>query len=465
MRRRKTNKPDKPRRKSDVERFRLAEKELYDRGRALRKKCPRGSHAVLEIAPRDPVDIHIGLAKGRIDELLPIRYERILESAFTHFRGSAAIMAHDLAQTPATGLDIQICGDCHLLNFGGFATPERKIIFDINDFDETVCGPWEWDVKRLAASIAVAATDDGIPEKESRKLTRKAVMRYAESLRRYARKSALQLWYADIAFDDMVRSSKDPFLKKRQQKRLEQATERTPHEKEFSKMTVEKNGKIQIAENPPLLYHLDKKRQETFMGRAQDALSRYKKTLSDDRQVLLENYVLKDVAMKIVGVGSVGTYCGIFLMVSETGDPLFLQFKEAWPSVCEPYLKDKPESDNGRRIVHAQRLMQSASDIFLGFTSDGNGHDYYIRQMRDAKIKPELGAMGAKGFGHYTEFCARALAQAHARSGQAAVIAGYLGSGKKFARAITDFASAYEKLNEADYRALRNAAADGLLKS
>jgi len=450
---------------SDMERFRQAACERYDYGRSLRKRCPRKSHSALGFGPRDPVKIHLELAKGRIDELLPIRYERILESPFAHFRGSAAIMARDLSAQSATGLDIQICGDCHLLNFGGFATPERKIIFDINDFDETIAGPWEWDLKRLAASIVIAARDKGFSKRKGRKLARYAVDRYTSAIRKCAGMSALQLWYADIAFDDMVQSAKDPLLKKSEQKKLEREMNRTPHEREFSKMTVEKNGLVQIADNPPLLYHLDKRHQAAFMRRATEALELYKQTLSEDRQALLENYTLKDVAMKVVGVGSVGTYCGIFLLVSETGNPLFLQFKQAYPSVCEPYVKTKPDGNHGRRVVTGQRLMQSASDIFLGFTSDEKGNDYYLRQMRDVKIKPVIETMGAKGFRHFIGFCARALAQAHARSGEAASIAGYIGKGNKFAHAIADFSVGYARQNKRDYKALAAAVAEGILNT
>lgn len=449
---------------TNLQQVKQTRKDQYAFGRSLRKNCSRKSHGKFIVIQRDPVKLHIERTKGRIEELLPIRYQRILESPFTHFRGAAGIMATDLGSQKSTELHIQICGDCHLLNFGGFATPERNIIFDINDFDETAVAPWEWDLKRLAASFAIAARHKAFSKIKCKEIAEIVVASYTENMNKYARMSALQVWYEDISFEDMIKSGNDLLSKKLDQKRLEKASERTPHEKEFEKMTEVKDGKARIIDNPPLIYHLEYSKQETFLNRAENAFLRYIETLPDDRKILLENYKIQDVAVKVVGVGSIGTWCGIILLLSESGDPLFLQFKEAYQSVLTPFTAESEYPHHGQRVVNGQRLMQSASDIFLGWTSDDNGRYYYVRQMRDAKIKPVIETMNYKNLMHYATSCGWALAQAHARTGKAAAISGYIGKNDKFKKAIGCFSLAYTKQNNKDYHTLLTAVEKGIIK-
>lgn len=448
----------------NLQQLKQTRKDQYNFGRSLRKNCSRTSHGKFSITERNVADLHIERTKGRIEELLPIRYQRILESPFTHFRGAAGIMANDLGHRKSTTLNIQICGDCHLMNFGGFATPERNIIFDINDFDETAIAPWEWDLKRLAASFTIAASHKALSKSKCKEIAKIVVASYTKNMRKYAKMSALQVWYEDIRFEDMIKSSNDNLSKKLDQKRLEKASERTPHEKEFEKMTEVRDGKARILDNPPLIYHLEGSRQEDFMHRAENAFLRYKESLPDDRKVLLENYKIQDVAVKVVGVGSVGTWCGIILLLSDSGDPLFLQFKEAYESVVTPFTAKSEYVHHGQRVVNGQRLMQSASDIFLGWTTDDSGRNYYIRQMRDAKIKPVIETMNFKNLVHYAKSCGWALAQAHARTGKAAAIAGYIGKSDKFKKAIGRFSQVYSRQNNKDYHALLTAVKQGIIK-
>ncbi|KFF02920.1 DUF2252 domain-containing protein [Flavobacterium reichenbachii] len=448
----------------NLKQLKQTRKDQYAFGRSLRKNCSRASHGKFQVTERNVAELHIERTRGRIEELLPIRYQRILESPFTHYRGAAGIMAADLGVQKSTALQIQICGDCHLMNFGGFATPERNIIFDINDFDETAVAPWEWDLKRLAASFTIAARHKGFSKAKSKKIAEIVVSSYAKNMRKYAEMSALQVWYEDIRFEDMIKSGNDTLSKKLDQKRLEKASERTPHEKEFEKMTEIKDGKVIILDHPPLIYHLEDSKQEAFLNRAENAFLRYKETLPDDRKVLLENYKIQDVAVKVVGVGSVGTWCGVILLLSDSGDPLFLQFKEAYESVLTPFTGKSEYEHHGQRVVNGQRLMQSASDIFLGWTSDNSGRNYYVRQMRDAKIKPVIETMNFKNLVHYASSCGWALAQAHARTGKAAAIAGYIGKSDKFKKAISRFSVAYTKQNKKDYYALLTAVEKGIIK-
>jgi len=449
---------------TNLQQLKQNRKDQYKFGRSLRKNCSRTSHGKFQLMERNVVDLHIERTRGRIEELLPIRYQRILESPFTHFRGAAGIMANDLGYQKSTDLHIQVCGDCHLLNFGGFATPERNIIFDINDFDETAVAPWEWDIKRLATSFTIAAKHKAFSKTKCKEIAEIVVTSYVKKMRKYAKMSALQVWYEDIRFEDMIKSGNDSLSKKLDQKRLEKASERTPHEKEFEKMTEVNDGKARILDNPPLIYHLEDSKQDIFFHRAENAFIRYKESLADDRKVLLENYKIQDVAVKVVGVGSVGTWCGIILLLSDSGDPLFLQFKEAYQSVLTPFTSQSEYEHHGQRVVNGQRLMQSASDIFLGWTSDNNGRHYYVRQMRDAKIKPVIETMNFKNLVHYANSCGWALAQAHARTGKAPAIAGYIGRSDKFKNAIGRFSIAYSKQNDKDYHALLTAVEKGILQ-
>jgi uncharacterized protein (DUF2252 family) len=438
-----------------------SKEELYAYGRSLRKKCPRTSHATVGQKRQDPVQIHKLQTKGRIGELLPIYFERMLESPFAYYRGAASVMAADLAVAKSTGLSVQVCGDCHLLNFGGFATPERKIIFDINDFDETCLAPWEWDLKRLATSFAIAGNWKKFNNKKCRKIAKAAIDSYQQHIQRYAEMTALEVWYSSIDYEALIHSGSDSDMKRYHMKRLEKAMELTPHEKEFKELTETKDGKTRIIDEPPLLFHVKEDEQALFQQQVQNAYNRYLETLSNDRRTLLEQYKIQDVAMKVVGVGSVGTWCGVVLLMSDSGDPLFLQFKEAHHSVLEQFAGNSEFKNHGQRVVEGQKLMQSASDIFLGWTTGDTGRDFYVRQLRDAKIKPSLEIMDHRNLAAYAATCGWALAQAHARSGSAAAISGYIGKGGKFGKAIVAFAEAYQQRNENDYQLILNAVKEG----
>jgi len=448
----------------NVSDLKASKEERYNFGKSLRKDCPRSSHAeIFEDNRTNPLDIHTEHTKGRIKALLPIYFERMLESPFAYYRGTAAIMATDLATQKSTGLNVQACGDCHLLNFGGFATPERRIIFDINDFDETTKAPWEWDVKRLAASFAIAAKWKGFSEKKCEAAVRAVVDSYVLNIAKYSNMSALEVWYSSIDYEVLINSGSDTDMKRFHMKRLEKAMENTPHEKEFKELTFEKDGAFRIIDNPPLLFHVNENEETAFLEQIKNAFERYLETINSDRRLLLSQYKIKDAAMKVVGVGSVGTWCGIILLMSDTGDPLFLQFKEAHQSVLEQHIGKSDFESHGQRVVEGQKVMQAASDIFLGWTTSDTGRDYYIRQLRDAKIKPVLEVMDHKNFISYAATCGWALAQAHARTGDAAAISGYIGKSKVFEKAILKFAVTYEKINKQDYDKLHEAIKDKTL--
>ncbi|QOG03014.1 DUF2252 domain-containing protein [Flavobacterium sp. MDT1-60] len=440
--------------------------ERYAKGTAFRKTTPRSSQQ--EWNPpenrRDPIDILIKTSIGRIDNLVPLRYRRMMESPFTFFRGAAAIMAADLENTPNTGIDLQLCGDCHLMNFGGFATPERKLVFDINDFDETFPGPWEWDLKRLASSFVIAGRWRKFSSKNCKEFAWHVADSYKRNMLDYSQLSALQIWYADIDLAELIEKGDDEELKEFQQKRLKKASEFTAHEKEFAKMTYQEGTRARIKDDPPLIFHPTGKEWQRLESEAVTIHKRYMETLSDEKKVLLSRYALHDFAIKIVGVGSVGTLCGISLLMSATGEPIFLQFKEARQSVLEPHVKAKGKySHQGERIVRGQKLMQSASDIFLGWTNDSQDKFFYIRQLRDAKVKPVLEIMKAKNMADYAKACGWALARAHARTGDPSILSGYIGNSNEFANAIARFSISYADQNEADYTKMLEAIKDGRL--
>lgn len=438
----------------------------FDKGVAIRKITPRSSHQEWKPAEnrKDPVEILIKTSIGRIENLLPIRYSRMMESPFAFFRGSAAIMAADLAETPITGIDLQLCGDCHLMNFGGFATPERKLVFDINDFDETFPGPWEWDVKRLATSFVIA----GRWKKYSNKTCKEFAWNVADSYKRhmleYSKLSALQIWYADIDLAELIERGDDEEIKGFQEKRIKKAAEYTAHEKEFAKMTYQEGSRARIKDDPPLIYHPSGEEGKRILREAGIVHTRYLETLSDEKKVLLSRYSLHDLAIKVVGVGSVGTLCGISLLMSATGEPIFLQFKEARKSVLEENVKAKGKYPHqGERIVRGQKLMQSASDMFLGWTNDDEGKFFYIRQLRDAKVKPVLEIMKAKNMADYAKACGWALARSHARTGDPSVLSGYIGKSNEFANAISRFSISYANQNDSDYDKMLEAIKEGRL--
>jgi len=435
-------------------------------GKALRDKCPREAHGGWQ-APaerRDPVELLIESSVDRLPQLVPIRYGRMMLSPFTFFRGAASIMAADLACTPATGIHVQSCGDCHLMNFGGFATPERRIAFDINDFDETLPAPWEWDLKRLAASFVIAGQDNGFSKAETRDVATRAVQHYREHLRRYAEMGVLDRWYARIDTDDLM--STLPTKKGRDilRAQIEKAASRSVRDDDFPKLAAVENGKARIKDNPPLIFHQTTLKQHDYLRFVKAAFRRYRATLTEERKALLDQFELHDIAAKVVGIGSVGTACGILLLMAGEKDPMFLQVKEARASVLEPYAGKSRVANHGERVVAGQRLMQAASDLFLGWTED-RGRHFYIRQLRDMKIKPLVEVADVPRLQQYAQWCGWALARAHAKAGNAALISGYLGKSGRFDDAVADFALAYADQNARDHQALRRAIAAGRIEA
>ena len=426
-------------------------------GKALRERIPRASHGAWKKAEGrpDPIGILQAADADRLPELVPIRYGRMLESPFAFYRGSAGVMAADLAVTPTTGLRVQACGDCHLANFGGFATPERNILFDINDFDETLPAPWEWDVKRLAASFVLAARSLGLSDGKGRDAAETCVGSYRKRLGMFAGMHPLDVWYARVTAQDMV--DMVPVSEQaRVRARIDKAAKQDGSEADFPKLANMVSGQLGIRDTPPLIYHPEISRAPEFQSALEQAFAAYRDTLPDDRRVLLDRYRLVDTAIKVVGVGSVGRRCWIALMMSESNDPLFLQFKEAAASVLEPYAGKSLYPHHGQRVVIGQRLSQPASDQFLGWvTAEITGRQFYVRQLRDAKIKPMIETFDNNILLVYAKACGWVLARAHAKSGDAASISGYLGNGAQFDEAIGKFAIAYADQAERDHAALK----------
>ncbi len=435
----------------------------------MRNNCSRAMQGIWE-APADrvdPVELLIENSHGRHEELVPIRYGRMMASPFAFYRGAAAIMAYDLAQTPNSGLFVQACGDAHLLNFGGFATPERKLIFDINDFDETSIAPWEWDVKRLAASFVIAGQANGFSKKECREAGRSAGQSYRLQTANYAKMPVLDAWYDALDFNTIVENMKDKDQKRFYQKKLITATAQSAREKEFARLAHREGYPARIIDQPPLIYHPNELSDEAFSSLIHKSFARYLESINPERRLLLERYELADIAMKVVGVGSVGTMCGIVLLMSGQGDPLFLQFKEARQSVLEPYAGASPYGHAGERVVQGQRLMQAASDIFLGWMTGAGAEarQFYMRQLRDAKIKPVVEIMKPNNLIGYAGLCGQALARAHARSADAVQLSGYMGSSEGFEDAIVNFAVAYAAQNQLDHAALVTAVREGRIEA
>jgi len=432
-------------------------------GKALRVKVQRSHHGVWRRRHdrADPIDLLQASDAERIPELVPIRYGRMLQTPFTFYRGSAMVMAADLAHTPATGIRVQSCGDCHLLNFGGFATPERNIIFDINDFDETLPAPWEWDVKRLVASFVLAARTNGLTDDQGRDAAVACARSYRKQLRNYAGMTPLDVWYEQVTSDDflsLIPSSHRAFV----EARIEKAAEQSGSELDYPKLADMVGGKLAIRDTPPLIYHPEISRAPEFEGVLEQVFADYRATLSDDRRELLDRYHLVDAAIKVVGIGSVGRRCWIALMMSEGNHPLFLQFKEATDSVLEPYAGKSVYAHHGQRVVAGQRLMQPASDMFLGWVTESTQQrQFYVRQLRDAKIKPLVETFNAELLKIYAKGCGWALARAHAKAGDCATISGYLGTSDQFDEAAGGFAVAYADIAERDHAALKAAVRAG----
>ena len=370
------------------------------------------------------------------------------ESPFAFFRGAAALMAADLASTPATGMRVQACGDCHVANFGGFGTPERQLIFDINDFDETLPAPWEWDVKRLATSIVLAMRQAGFGERHGSDAARTSVKSYRKHMREYAEVTALDVWYSHLGAELFVQNAKTPEARKRWL-RMEAKAVLDTSVREFPRITTMRRGHPRIIDRPPLIYH---PREMAAIGKqVRKMFQRYRETLPGERRILLDRYELVDVARKVVGVGSVGTRCAVGLLMAGPRDPLFLQFKEARASVLEPYAGKSKYTNQGERVVTGQRMLQSASDVFLGWTGDDQGHYFYFRQFHDMRMKIDVARMSRQDWFEYVELCGWVLARAHARTGDPAGIAGYLGKTEVFDEAIEQFAVAYADQTERDY--------------
>jgi uncharacterized protein (DUF2252 family) len=457
----------------------LSVAERVARGKAARAEVPRSSHAGFEPAPHrpDPVELLERQAGTRVPELVPIRYGRMLVSQFTFYRGGALIMASDLAATPRSGLTVQCCGDAHLSNFGVFASPERRLVFDLNDFDETLPGPWEWDVKRLAASMLIGARDNGFAVKDRDRVVLDTVEAYRTAMAGFAAINNLDVWYARLDVEAALEEL-GPQLSAKSVKRTEKtlAKARTRDSMSaFSKLTREVDGEPRIVADPPLIVPIDDlatgtERDELF-DRLHQLLRAYRSTLDRDRQTLLEQFRLTDFARKVVGVGSVGTRAWIALMLGRDGrDPLFLQMKEAQASVLEEFLGASVFRNHGRRVVTGQRLMQASSDIFLGWVHvdagfDGQARDFYGRQLRDWKGSAVVEQMTPKGMAQYGRLCGWTLARAHARSGDRVAIAAYLGKGPVFDRAILGFSRDYADQNELDYKALSDAVRSGRIKA
>jgi uncharacterized protein (DUF2252 family) len=444
--------------------------ERVERGKAARGEVPRSVHGEWEPASdrRDPIEILEEQGRSRVSELVPIRYGRMLISPFTFYRGAAAIMAADLAKEPRTRLRTQLCGDAHLSNFGAFAAPDRRLVFSINDFDETLPGPFEWDVKRLAASFAVAGRDRGFGTKTRAAINATVGRSYRESMRAYAEMRNMDLWYSRM---DVQAELRDLWSKAsaEQQRRFERNLAKTRAKdslKAFGKLTEVVDGEPRIVGDAPLIMPVEELSGSTGHEQIHELIRAYRRTLPIDRRRLLERFRYVDAARKVVGVGSVGTRAWIVLMLGRDGtDPLFLQAKEAQASVLEPYLGKTQFANAGRRVVEGQRLMQAASDILLGFLRatglDGVERDFYVRQLWDAKGSALVEQMEPNLLAFYADICARELAKAHARSGDAVAIASYLGRNDAFDRALAAFAESYADQNERDYDALQSAVASG----
>jgi uncharacterized protein (DUF2252 family) len=439
--------------------------ERRELGRAVRDQSPRRDFANWKPAPhrKDPVDLILRSEEGRLEDLLPIRHSRMLASPFAFYRGTAILQAADLGNAPSTSLQLWACGDAHLVNFGGFATPERRMVFDINDFDEVSVAPFEWDLKRLAASFAVAARDRGFGDVIGKQAAWTAVSTYRERMNEYATAKVLDTWYASIDLLELINSSPDKEMRRANLKMVETAQQRSARDIDYEKLAVARGEEPKIKDQPPLIFHMAEMAGEDFRKIALQAIADYRASLPPERRPLVARYEYKDAAVKVVGVGSVGTFCGIMLLMSGNGDPLFLQFKQANQSVLEAYAGASPYKHHGQRVVVGQRLMQSASDIFLGwFTGTGPGkRQFYVRQLRDAKVAPQIDLMKAPNLVAYATACGMTLARAHARSGDPAVLSGYMGKSSVFEDALASYAIAYADQAEKDYEAFRAAARAG----
>ncbi len=443
----------------------LSKAERRKHGKALRDKCPRASQAEWKTRSKsqDIITLLEESDADRIAGLVPVKYQRMAVSPFTFFRGTAIIQARDLAHSPVSGITVQACGDCHLANFGGFASPERALVFDINDFDETFPGPWEWDVKRLGASLVLAARDRGFSRAVADRTVRAAVASYRKHMAKFAEMKALNTWYAQVnldAVEEYFRKDKD--MSARLSKKVKEARSRTS-EAVIPKLTAVVDGLRKIKDSPPVIYHVHEFTRD-FEKQRLKFTEEYKKSLQADRRHLYERYRYRDSAIKVVGVGSVGTRCYLSLLLADDDDPLFLQIKEARRSVLEPGRGKSRYAQQGLRVVEGQRLMQAASDIFLGWART-KGHDYYFRQFRDMKVSAEVDTFQPSTLAGYASLCGWTLARAHAKAGDAAMISGYLGSNDQFDDALAKYSESYADQAERDFEVFQAAIRSGRLST
>jgi uncharacterized protein (DUF2252 family) len=448
-------------------------------GKALREKTPRSSHAGWQPAAEraDPIAVLEEQATSRVPELVPIRYGRMALSAFAFYRGAAAIMAADLASTPVSGLRAQLCGDAHLSNFGGFASPERDMLFDINDFDETLPGPWEWDLKRLAASLQIAGEDRDLDAIHCREAVVWGVRTYREAMRRFTEMSNLEVWYARLESDQILELGRQEGIDAKRIKAVEKSIAKARAKdsaRAVGKLTEKVNGELRFISAPPLIVPIEElfsvAQQRRLRKSVTELLGAYRESLPRSRQRLFDTYRFQAIARKVVGVGSVGTRAWVVLMMGhDEDDALVLQCKEAQASVLEPYAGASEYENCGQRVVEGQHLMQAASDIFLGWLPaigvDDQPRDFYVRQLWDGKLSVDIDSMGHEQLRNYARLCGWTLARAHARSGDRLAIAGYLGKSGVFDEAIADFAAAYSARNRLDYQALLDAIASGRLEA
>jgi uncharacterized protein (DUF2252 family) len=469
--------PARAEQKAEAKVAHFSAEERAAKGKAARAHVPRATHAALELTGRDPVVLLEEQAATRVPELVPIRYGRMLVSPFTFYRGAAKIMAHDLAAVPRSGLDAQLCGDAHLSNFGGFASPERSLVFDLNDFDEALRGPFEWDVKRLAASLEICGRDRGFDDALRRSAVLTAVRSYREAMRDFAAMGDLAVWYSRIDVATIYQQLRRVNDKKqaRNVARAEAKARTKDNLEALARLTHVVDGELRIVSDPPLVVPIDELAGELPVDELRAEMTalfrKYRSSLQGDRRKLLEGYRAVDLARKVVGVGSVGTRAWILLLLGrDDADPLFLQVKEAQASVLEAHLGRSKFRNHGQRVVEGQRLMQSASDVFLGWlraprTLDGVTRDFYVRQLWDWKISVDLESILPRGLVLYAGACGQTLARAHARSGDRIAMGAYLGKGEAFDRAIDEFAIEYADVNERDYEALAEAVRTGRIEA
>lgn len=440
-------------------------RERIAEGKKLRGEAGRGRHAEWKPSSHreDPIDLLLSQHENRLEQLLPYRYSRMAESPLAFLRGSALVMSADLASTAASGIPVQLCGDCHLSNFGIFATPERNIIFDLNDFDETHPGPWEWDLKRLGASFVVAALDNGFSREIAEECARALAASYRTNMERFSQMRSIEVWYHRIDFEYMVKQLKRVGRRESALLKLKEWKRTRTHEGALAKLTEVIDGKRVIKSNPPFITRPEEVTREIM----HELLIKYLRTLPDYRRQLLLRYRYVDLGMKVVGIGSVGTKCGIVLLQGdgEGDDPLFLQIKQANASVLERYSGKSHYEHHGERVVAGQRLLQAASDLFLGWTTGPRGLHFYIRQLMDVKGSIAVNELDAVTLTQYAQLCGKTLARAHARSGDPATIWGYLGTSDAFDEALAKFSLKYARQNEADHAALLKAIKQGRVKA